>query len=583
MADTDKLVKVGQLDAVADAVIEVVSDTNERLDNYIAPYIDWESGGLSTNGVLYSDESVRSDRIRANVAFQHVEELVLTKTAPNTDVVNVYAFFYDKNGNYLNYTTTNIIRAGITITPPENCVYIRVSLSLSSVSDVETKGVKIFCKQNLALSQKDGTLQRFELNTVQNDLSGLMIESNISWEQGGIGTNGILYKDETVRSDRVRANVAFKNITELKVYKTSNASVNVIAFAYDAQGEFISNTTYVIAQTGTVIPVSEGTVYIRLALMLTSVEDVTTNGIHVTVRQNPALNQKDDVINSINTSSIINAPSVTPYVMGSVNQIARLGWMPTQTGYPPEQSIASYRLAYKNGIRIMLCDVRVTSDGEFVCWHNNDLSNIARHTDGTELTSTEKAQLISNLTLAELDAYDYGIYRGSEYAGTKILRLEEFLKWCSMLNCWAFLEMKIDASESQISVIADLVKSYKLGDRTLVAEPYTTANTEHWIAALPNCSFVVIGAVSNPTSAYNKALQAVAGGLTAYISWTSPEELTDEYYKNCIAHNIAFWYTEITSVSTFDTFYESGYFDKYKLVSSSWVNICQRLYNKVMY
>lgn len=33
MADTDKLVKVGQLDAVADAVIEVISDTNERLDS----------------------------------------------------------------------------------------------------------------------------------------------------------------------------------------------------------------------------------------------------------------------------------------------------------------------------------------------------------------------------------------------------------------------------------------------------------------------------------------------------------------------------------------------------------------------
>lgn len=32
MADTDKLVKVGQLDTVADAVIEVISDTNERLD-----------------------------------------------------------------------------------------------------------------------------------------------------------------------------------------------------------------------------------------------------------------------------------------------------------------------------------------------------------------------------------------------------------------------------------------------------------------------------------------------------------------------------------------------------------------------
>lgn len=33
MADTDKLVKVGQLDAVADAVIDVISDTNERLND----------------------------------------------------------------------------------------------------------------------------------------------------------------------------------------------------------------------------------------------------------------------------------------------------------------------------------------------------------------------------------------------------------------------------------------------------------------------------------------------------------------------------------------------------------------------
>ena len=33
MADTDKLVKVGQLDTVADAVIDVISNTNERLGN----------------------------------------------------------------------------------------------------------------------------------------------------------------------------------------------------------------------------------------------------------------------------------------------------------------------------------------------------------------------------------------------------------------------------------------------------------------------------------------------------------------------------------------------------------------------
>lgn len=38
MADTDKLVKVGQLDAVADAVIEVVSDTNGRLAQQLKTY-----------------------------------------------------------------------------------------------------------------------------------------------------------------------------------------------------------------------------------------------------------------------------------------------------------------------------------------------------------------------------------------------------------------------------------------------------------------------------------------------------------------------------------------------------------------
>ena len=41
MADTDKLVKVGQLDSVADAVIEVISDTNERLDE-----LEKSAGGI---------------------------------------------------------------------------------------------------------------------------------------------------------------------------------------------------------------------------------------------------------------------------------------------------------------------------------------------------------------------------------------------------------------------------------------------------------------------------------------------------------------------------------------------------------
>ena len=66
MADTDKLVKVGQLDAAADAVIEVVSDTNAHLKSKLMPLNETASITSTGAGDYFVNYPINAgDRIKA--------------------------------------------------------------------------------------------------------------------------------------------------------------------------------------------------------------------------------------------------------------------------------------------------------------------------------------------------------------------------------------------------------------------------------------------------------------------------------------------------------------------------------------
>ena len=150
----------------------------------------------------------------------------------------------------------------------------------------------------------------------------------------------------------------------------------------------------------------------------------------------------------------------------NVNTTNRLGYYVYSAASAPEQSIAGFDLAYKNGNRIMVVNLRFTKDNVPVCFHD-DLVGYARNRNGGEPAAKPS---VSRLTLKQLREYDFGIYRGAQYRGTGVLTLEDMAKWIRKhKDADIYIEVKTDKmTGGQISSMAKILKKYKIRDRTSI-------------------------------------------------------------------------------------------------------------------
>lgn len=131
----------------------------------------------------------------------------------------------------------------------------------------------------------------------------------------------------------------------------------------------------------------------------------------------------------------------------------------------PGNSLAGCYNSYKKGYTSMRASLRVTSDGYFVLSHDNAINDEARNTDGTAISTTIN---ISEHTLEELNAYDFGIKYGVAYAGLKICELEPMIKQCALLGLQFTIELKVNLQQSQVANICKLVTKYGMLNNTWV-------------------------------------------------------------------------------------------------------------------
>lgn len=119
----------------------------------------------------------------------------------------------------------------------------------------------------------------------------------------------------------------------------------------------------------------------------------------------------------------------------------------------PENTLPAYKLSKQMGFNYVEADVCFTSDGVPVLLHD---PSINRTSNGSGM--------IYNLTFEEVRTYDFGSWKSSEYAGTKIPSLAEFLQLCKdiMLNPWIELKQNSNYSQAQIESIVDMVNAYGL-------------------------------------------------------------------------------------------------------------------------
>ena len=159
--------------------------------------------------------------------------------------------------------------------------------------------------------------------------------------------------------------------------------------------------------------------------------------------------------------------------------ISHRGWNTWNGDLYPEQVISSYKESYKRGLRNVECDVKFTSDGIPVLLHDNTINRTARNLDGTELGTDI---YLRDLTFEQVrNNYDFGIYQGERFKGTKIPTLEELLRLCKVMGMRIILEYKADENgtvgiNEGVEKVYNLVKNNGMFDYVV----FLSGNKEVW-------------------------------------------------------------------------------------------------------
>lgn len=222
---------------------------------------------------------------------------------------------------------------------------------------------------------------------------------------------------------------------------------------------------------------------------------------------------------STTTTIIQSGASAAPQIMRGISH----------RGYnieAPENTIPAYILSKEKGFDYAECDVSFTSDGVAVLLHD---ATIDRTSDGSGT--------ISNMTYEEVLQYDFGSWKSSKYAGTKIPTFKEFIKVCKDIQLHPYIELKDDGgyTEEQIKSIVDIVKEN--GMRGNVT--YLSFNIDYlnYVKDADNTARLAYVVRDISVSIINQALLLKTGKNDVNLM-CQYGSLTDEKVKMCISTDI---------------------------------------------
>lgn len=198
----------------------------------------------------------------------------------------------------------------------------------------------------------------------------------------------------------------------------------------------------------------------------------------------------------------------------------------------PEQGADSYLMAKSYGATTWESDIQFTRDGIPVLHHDLNINRIARTADGLPLTQPVN---IADMTLAELNTYDYGIGKNAYFAGAKILTFENWVKLAHTLGVEKlFPELKIRINAAQAQVMLNILKKWNMYDKTYWLA-FDWANFDILSSVDDKTGFVFLGA----TDAHMSTMAPYKNGkreVWASPSWgsitdTQAQTLKDNGYK----------------------------------------------------
>lgn len=217
----------------------------------------------------------------------------------------------------------------------------------------------------------------------------------------------------------------------------------------------------------------------------------------------------------------------------------------------PENTLIAFKTSRRKGFEYVETDVQFTSDGVPVLLHDATINRTARNADGTTISNTIN---IGDITYEQALTYDFGIYKGSIYAGTKIPTLRQFIQLCKNLGLSCYVEIKDDVeyTTSQINQIMTIVRSCGMLEKTT----FISANGTYLAQIKDTIPSQRIGYVR--VNIADSGL-SVCNGLktgTNYV-FIDSSTFSEEGIEKCIAANVPLevWtINDISSILTLDPY-----------------------------
>ena len=125
----------------------------------------------------------------------------------------------------------------------------------------------------------------------------------------------------------------------------------------------------------------------------------------------------------------------------------------------PENTLPAFELSARMGYAFVETDVCFTKDLVPVLLHDPYISRTARNADGSR---PDPRIGIGSITYEEALAYDFGVLKGEEFAGTKLPTFDAFLVLCRERGVHPYIELKENGSylPEDIAGLVDLVRGY---------------------------------------------------------------------------------------------------------------------------
>ena len=205
----------------------------------------------------------------------------------------------------------------------------------------------------------------------------------------------------------------------------------------------------------------------------------------------------------------------------------------------PENTLPAYIMSKKVGFSWVETDIEFTSDGVPVLMHDATINRTGRNADGSAISSQI---LVHDITYEQLQTYDFGIWKGSEWAGVKCPTLREYLVTCKRLALGTFLDIKDDVTQGELQIIIDTVKSTGM-DEHVVYGAFMASHLEYIKSVEPNASMGIgagVGIVGNQDAfdSLVETIQQLRTGTNNVFMSAGYTYMTDEYYNQLIDNNI---------------------------------------------